>query len=97
MADRGYYATLGVSFDADDTVITKAYKKKALKLHPDKNPGPSAVEEFQKITTSCEPAPLSRQLRPLWWALSARCAPPRSLRALPAEMPRAAPRPSQTT
>lgn len=52
-AQKGYFATLGVTFRADDATIGKAYKKLALKMHPDKNPGPSAVDQFQKITTSC--------------------------------------------
>ena len=53
MAEQGFFATLGVKFDSDESEIIKAYKQKALKLHPDKNSGPSAVDEFQKITTSC--------------------------------------------
>ena len=51
-ADSGYFATLGITFRADENAIAKAYKKLAIKMHPDKNPSPTAVDEFQKITTS---------------------------------------------
>jgi len=50
--EKGYFATLGVDFHADSDAISRAYKKLALKMHPDKNPGPAAVDNFQKITTS---------------------------------------------
>ena len=50
--EQGYYATLGVTFRADDAAIGKAYKKLALALHPDKNPGAEAADTFQRVTTS---------------------------------------------
>ncbi|KAJ1609858.1 DNAJ domain-containing [Cryptosporidium canis] len=46
---KNFYDTLGVSKDADDAAIKKAYKKLALQLHPDKCKAPSAEEAFKRI------------------------------------------------
>jgi len=46
-----YYKRLGVPKSADDKAIKKAYRKLAVKFHPDKNPdNPDATEKFQKIS-----------------------------------------------
>lgn len=45
MSDRDYYEILGVGRDAGPSAIKKAYRRAALKDHPDKNPGDREAEE----------------------------------------------------
>jgi molecular chaperone DnaJ len=53
MAD--YYELLGVTRDADEDQIKKAYRKLALKYHPDRNDGSKEAEErFKEVTRAYE-------------------------------------------
>lgn len=52
---RDYYDVLGVDKSADATAIKKAYRKLAMKYHPDKNPGDKEAEEkFKEINEAYE-------------------------------------------
>ena len=55
MAKRDYYEVLGIEKSADQEAIKKAYRKLAVKYHPDRNPGDKAAEEkFREATEAYE-------------------------------------------
>src|SRR5690554_7450237 len=46
---KDYYEILGIDKSADAAAIKKAYRKKAIEFHPDKNPGDKDAEENFKL------------------------------------------------
>ena len=55
MPDEDFYQTLGVKRDAGGGDIKKAYRKLAMKYHPDRNPGDEAAEKsFKNISQAYE-------------------------------------------
>lgn len=51
---RDFYRILGISKTADDDEIKKAYKRQALKYHPDKNKEKNAEDKFKEISQAYE-------------------------------------------
>jgi molecular chaperone DnaJ len=49
---RDYYGLLGVSRDASDAEIKRAYRKLARELHPDVNPDEDAQARFKDISAA---------------------------------------------
>lgn len=55
MSEKDYYEVLGVARDASDADIKKAYRKLAMKYHPDRNPDDKTAEEkFKELGEAYE-------------------------------------------
>ena len=55
MEKRDFYEVLGISKDASEQEIKKAYRKMAMKYHPDKNQGDKDSEEhFKEVNEAYE-------------------------------------------
>tara|TARA_B100000809_G_scaffold133029_1_gene130779 strand:+ start:809 stop:1969 length:1161 start_codon:yes stop_codon:yes gene_type:complete len=55
MSKRDYYEVLGISREATESEVKKAYRGKALKYHPDKNPGDADAEaSFKEVSEAFE-------------------------------------------
>ncbi len=48
----GYYDILGVAYNASEAEIKQSYRERAKLLHPDRNPGEKALENFQKLSVA---------------------------------------------
>ncbi len=51
---KDYYTTLGVDRDASAEQIKKAYRRRAMKVHPDVAPGEDAAEQFKELNEAYE-------------------------------------------
>ncbi len=51
---KDYYKILGLSRSATDDDVKKAYRKMALRFHPDKNKSAGAEEKFKEIAEAYE-------------------------------------------
>ena len=49
VSKRDYYETLGVSRDASEEEVRRAFRRLALEYHPDRNNDESAEEQFKEI------------------------------------------------
>ena len=63
---RDYYEVLGIDKSADKDTIKKAYRKLAVKYHPDRNPGNKEAEDKFKEATEAYEVLSDDQKRPIY-------------------------------
>lgn len=51
---KDYYSILGLQRGASEDEVKKAYRKQALKWHPDKNKSPTAEDRFKEVAEAYE-------------------------------------------
>ena len=64
MSKRDYYDVLGVSRDVSEQELKKAYRRVAMKFHPDRNPGDKEAEEkFKEASEASDTVELGKIIR----------------------------------
>ena len=64
MSKKDYYDVLGVTKSAGKDELKKAYRKLAMKYHPDRNPDDAqAAEKFKELSEAFEPKKMRHQLK----------------------------------
>lgn len=54
MVQTDFYQVLGIDKQTSQEEVKKAYRKLAIKWHPDKNPSPEATDKFKEISHAYE-------------------------------------------
>ena len=52
MSAKDYYAVLGVSPQDSEEEIRRAFRRKAMAFHPDRNKAPGAEEKFKEVNAA---------------------------------------------
>ena len=69
MADQDYYSVLGVARNASEEEIRRAFRRKAMEYHPDRNKNADAEEKFKEINEAYQvlsDAKKRGSVRPIW-------------------------------
>ncbi|GMF14603.1 unnamed protein product [Phytophthora lilii] len=57
--ESNFYHVVGVSRDASFADIKRAFRQRSVELHPDKNPSPTATEEFNRLRLAFDVRPVA--------------------------------------
>lgn len=61
------YQFLGITPTTDIESVKKAFRKRALELHPDKNKSPDATNQFIRLKNTFERIMQSKNIPPIQW------------------------------
>uniref|UniRef100_A0A8C3GFY9 DnaJ heat shock protein family (Hsp40) member B1 n=1 Tax=Cairina moschata TaxID=8855 RepID=A0A8C3GFY9_CAIMO len=63
---KDYYRTLGLARGASDEEVKRAYRRQALRFHPDKNKEPGAEERFKEVAEAYDPKKAGIEPKTRW-------------------------------